>query len=298
MSARHKAKSVAAPLHGKAYAVYWSIYTDLPGRVPFRRLYWDRLKDAIGRPAKLVGISREVLWPSGLPSHELRAEAWRFACAGSTFDIVADTLDAAFRVAPRWRLLTAPNESDEVLELIWDRPAAAVDASPLPFSSLTSILVVIRADTGFGIRPGCILRNGERSKRSFKVPLIAAAPPQGSLVVDWHMHVQTSTKRQLMETHWPPLQARFGGDAELVELEKRSGDTGPFRFLVRQTLAGITAAEAMVATLTNAGGLDLEQIERSETVVRLRGSKGSVPPGRASAILGFEANWHAETSPS
>lgn len=54
------------------YAVYWSIYTDLRGREQFRRLYWEKLKDLIGRPAKLVGIEREELWPSGKPSRELR----------------------------------------------------------------------------------------------------------------------------------------------------------------------------------------------------------------------------------
>lgn len=59
--------SIARP-----YATYWSTYTDLRGRNQFRNLYWDKFKDLIGRPAKLVGIERERLWPSGKPSHGIQ----------------------------------------------------------------------------------------------------------------------------------------------------------------------------------------------------------------------------------
>jgi hypothetical protein len=111
----------------RPYAASWSTYTDLRGRNQFRNLYWDKYKDLIGRPAKLVGIEREDLWPSGKPSRELRCNIWRFLSANSDADAIADMIRAAFRIAPVWRVLTPPrldlphdNDGHELVELIWD----------------------------------------------------------------------------------------------------------------------------------------------------------------------------------
>ncbi len=156
----------AAP---QPYAVYWSIYTDLRGRQQFRKLYWDRLKDLIGRPAKLVGIEREELWPSGLPAPELRCHVWRFYKADSLSDVILETMRAAFRVAPTWRILIPPQKDAtdaESFEILWDRKPEHVASGQLPLPLLNSIMIGLHRDTGFRIGPGYTVEGDLRPANS------------------------------------------------------------------------------------------------------------------------------------
>lgn len=289
---KHKVRTPAIDDGAKPYSVYWSIYTDLPGRVAFRKLYWNRLNDAIGRHAHLTGVEREEEWPSQLPSHELRAHVWQHMRTLLFAEAIATMFDAAMRVAPRWRVTSAPQPAskvfDTVFELVWDR-VPDQEGLVLPFPALTSIMMQVNAGAGRIIRRGFMAYGDDAPLLG--TPLTRTANEQGTLTIDWQLQVQTSTKRQLMETHWPPLLARFGGSAEIIAMDKRSGETGPFSFTVRQTISGITAAEATFATLSNAGSLKVEQIERSEAAMRLRGVQG-----KASAIMAFDATWQRDSS--
>lgn len=104
------------------------------------------------------------------------------------------------------------------------------------------------------------------------------------------MQVQTSTKQSLMETHWPKLRQRFSaGTTEMVDLQKRSGDKGPFRFTIRQTVEGVTANEATVLALLHAEG----QISRDTSTdggFTLRGDSGSSSCSGYD-VEAFEARW-------
>ena len=279
----------------QAYAVYWSIYTDWRGRRDFRKLYWDRLKDAIGRPAKLVGIEREDQWPSGLPSHELRCHVWRFFRAASDADATAETLRSIMRVAPEWRILSPSSrlDEDDLIEMIWDRnPQGSDRASELPFPKLTSILVSLKRDTGFRVRAGFTVRCGGEKERPTTSSLCAPLRAKGSIRAIWQMQVQTSTKRELMETHWPLLQRRFGGEAaELIDLEKRRGDVGPFRFSVCQSLASVTETEAIMAVLEQCAGLIVSVETPRKRAFVIRGRSDRPDPTNAHWLRGFEATW-------
>ncbi len=120
--------------------------------------------------------------------------------------------------------------------------------------------------------------------------MIAAARMHGSLVIDWHMQVQTSTKQSLLETHWPKLQQRFSaGTTEMVDLQKRSGETGPFRFTVRQTVEGVTANEATVLALLHAEG-QISRDTSTDGAFALRGDSGSSSCSGYD-VEAFEARW-------
>lgn len=276
---RRRQQQVTADEAGQAYAVYWSIYTDLRGRNHFRDLYWDKLKDLIGRPAKLVGIEREDLWPSGKPSAELRCHVWNFFEAETSAEAIVEVVRAAMRVAPGWRILTfRPEADDEVFEMIWDRPRAG--ASDLPLPRLTSILVSIHHDTGFRIEPGG--RSASNVKRTSRK--LVAVRRMGTLQAEWEFQVQTSTKRELLETHWPLLQRRFAGTTtEMFDLAKRSGDIGPFYFKVRQVVSGATEAEAV--------GYLLQQSYRMLLSLDHDKSGGFVMRGRSDAPDSTNAHW-------
>jgi hypothetical protein len=99
----------------------------------------------------------------------------------------------------------------------------------------------------------------------------------------WSAEVQTSTKRSLMDTHWPVLQARFAPHAtEMVDLETRSGDIGPFCFKVQQTLAEPTEADAIAACLRLAVGMKVSL--RPTLDSRLEALNGRLYGGHRGAI--------------
>jgi len=279
----------------KPYAVYWSIYTDHRGRQHFRQLYWDRLKDLIGRPAKLVGIEREEHWPSKRPVRELRCHVWRHFRARSDAEAIVETLRAASRVAPVWRVMIAPRpeRSDDPLHqplsIIWDRHPDRADLEQLPLPLLSSILVQIHRDTGFRIRPGIQVLGGGEKERPTGIPLLDEPQDRRFYAVTWRMQVQTSTKRSLMETHWPRLQNRFGTHAEMVDLERRSGETGPYKFSIRQDLRDVTESEAVARILAQASGLRISLTMADDgSIACLRGIHDRAPVGTYS-VMGFEA---------
>lgn len=284
------------PSDHQSYAVYWSIYTDFRGRQQFRKLYWDRLKDLIGRPAKLIGIEREALWPSGAPSHELRCHVWRFFMADNFEHAVAETMRAASRVAPDWRVVNAPrtapppDRTDELFVLNWCRDAVGQSSTDLPLSKLTDIQVSLNVDTGFRVRPGFTIAGGGDKERPALAMLPRRENARRTYAAEWRMQLQTSTKRELLETHWPQLQAWFGEGAEMIELEKRSGDTGPFQFKVRKVWLDVTEDWFVTTVLTRCGGLHvILEAGRSGEVTKLRGALrgGGVP--RTSMVLGLVA---------
>lgn len=289
---RSKLKPVSAPEAGQAYAVYWSIYTDLKGRTQFRDLYWDRLKDLIGRPAKLVGIEREDLWPSGRPSPELRCHVWTFIRAASSEEAISETVRAAMRVAPGWRILTVrPEDDDETFEMVWDRPRDGAP-SELPLPRLTSILASVHHDTGFRIYPGG--RSAGSLQRSSRT--IVPNQGRGTFAATWDFEVQTSTKRELMEAHWPILSRRFGDDGvELIDLQKRGGDVGPFRFKLRHVVKEVAQSEAMLMVLHQSEGMVLSVEDRGSSVVLL-GRRDVPDRTKAHWLKSFEVCWQAENT--
>lgn len=278
------------------YAVYWSIYTDLRGREQFRKLYWEKLKDLIGRPAKLVGIVREEIWPSGAPSHELRCHVWRYCSADEVEHAVAETMRAAYCVAPEWRVLTMPrfnspeDRGDELFVIDWYRDAEEAQTSKLPLPKLTTIQISLNRDTGFKVMPGYTVRGSGRCERPGPALPARLIQSPRTYTAEWRMQVQTSTKRELMETHWPILQSRFGEAAEMVDLQKRSGDVGPFKFSIRNVWADLTEDTFVTAVLARSGGLHVS-CERDETgsLVTMRGVRRHDGGPDAHQLLGFDA---------
>ena len=281
------------------YAVNWSIYTDLRGRRQFHNLYWDKLKDIIGRPAKLIGIEREDLWPSERPSRELRCHVWRYFSASGDGNAVCETLSAAFRVAPEWRVLIAaqphPNQDEadyELFEIVWNRAADDVSSEQLPLPQLTSIMVGVHGDRGFRIRPGYTIEGGGQRERPRAMSVSNPQGVRGSFVVHWDLHVQTSTKRELMETHWPLLQRRFGGEgAEMIDLEKRAGDIGPFKFRIKQVLYDVLECEFLLSVLAHSEGMHISKNALlTGAPIALRGENRGPYPMDAHRVLGFETS--------
>ncbi len=285
------------PSDHQSYAVYWSIYTDFRGRQQFRKLYWDRLKDLIGRPAKLIGIEREYLWPSGAPSHELRCHVWRNFSAASDTEAISYTFRSACRVASAWKPFAAPvwdpmgsQANDDVFEMVWYRNTDNRASDQLELPCLTTIMVSVRRDMGFRVRPGFTVAGGGASEPDLSHPVLSRHVSQGNFAVTWHVHVQTSNKRALMETHWPLLQDRFGKDAEMIDLEKRSGDIGPFKFSIRQSLPLIGDDELIRKLLDQSDGLAVTlQTATDGGVTSMRGVRSGSRPLVAHALMGFDA---------
>jgi hypothetical protein len=285
----------------RPYAVYWSIYTDLPGRRLFKLLYWDRLKDLIGRPAKIYGVEREKLWLSGLPSNELRYHVWHFFCAHNDEEAIGEMLRASARIAPEWTIFNGPTihtptdqdcESEDVLELIWYRDSGRYPRqTELPLPRLSTIMISLKRDTGFEIGKGDTVRQRSDGQRPTARLTLSARHDRGSYRIMWKMQVQTSTKRELMETHWPIIRQQFGGDCvQMVELEKRSGDVGPFKFSVQQDFDNLTDDEMISRVLSHCGGMNVWlEVVPEGTIAAFRGVQRAPVPANARVALEFSA---------
>jgi hypothetical protein len=113
--------------------------------------------------------------------------------------------------------------------------------------------MTLHRDTGFRIGYG---RGCGPKDRLYGTPSVLTTEAHTSYEVHWQVSVQTATKHSLMEKHWPLLKARFGGDrAEMVELDKRSGDGGPFSFKIRQRFAEVTEDDLLRAVMPQATGM-------------------------------------------
>jgi hypothetical protein len=281
----------------QAYHAYWSIYTDLPSRVAFRKLYWEKLKDIVGRPAKLVRIDREMDWPPVRPMRELRCHVYSHFAARTPAEAVTDTLARASKLAFRWQVLDVSEALHDktVAEFVWNRsvarePAGPADSAdgggPLP---LVSVMVSLLADQGDRLRPGMTMCGGGERERPSERRVVSPDPSRRDYTASWSAEVQTSTKRSLMETHWPALETRFAPHPiEMVELETRQGDVGSFRFKVRQTLADTTEAEAIAACLHLAAGMKVSLTATTDS--RLEALSGQLygPHGGAVRIGDFK----------
>lgn len=277
-------------------AVYWSIYTDLRGREQFRKLYWDKLKDLIGRPAKLVGIEREESWQIGKPSHELRCHVWRYFSTDDLAQAVAETMRAAHRVATEWCVFTPPrtaspdDRDDELFVINWYRDAQGTHVAKLPLPKLTTIQISLNRDTGFRVRPGYTISGGGGRERPRQKSHVSPDRMQRCYTVTWHMKVQTSTKRELMEKHWPILQSRYGAGAEMVDLEKRSGDVGPFKFSIRNVWADVAGDTFVTAVLARSGRLHVScECDETGSLVTMRGVRRHDGGPNAHQLMGFDA---------
>lgn len=73
--------------------------------------------------------------------------------------------------------------------------------------------------------------------------------------ISFSIYLQTSTKRDLIDLHWPLIRQRLGGTAELGEVAKRSGDTGPFHFFATMTIESAAWQHAVVDAICLAGAI-------------------------------------------
>ncbi len=142
----------------------------------------------------------------------------------------------------------------------------------MPLPKLTDIHISLNRDTGFRARPGYTIAGGGEGERPRHKSYVSADKVHRCYAVTWHLQVQTSTKRELMVTHWPILQSRYGEAAEMVDLEKRSGDIGPFKFSIRNVWSDVAEDTFVTAVLARSGGLHVT-CGRDETgsLVTMRG---------------------------
>lgn len=280
----------------RPYAVYWSVYTDLRGRTQFRDLYWDKLKDLIGRPAKLVGIEREK-WLGSEMDRELRCHVWRHFRAMSDAEGVLESIRAMYRIAPVWQLLDAPIRqprggmyNDELFEAVWYRDWHEESRCMLPLPRLTTVMVSVMQDSGFRIGKGYTVNRTAASDRPLLPVVVQPEGTKRAFLVRWRIEVQTSTKRELMDIHKSNIERRFGPDAKLVEVDKRGGDVGPFNCCVQRRFNSLSDEEMCFNMLLLSGGLlQLREAAPDGSIAKLRGLEGHRQVSDPYRLLGSEA---------
>lgn len=239
------------------YFAYWSIYTDLT-RIPFRKLYWPQLKEIVGPTSRLLHrIEREENYWLRRPMRELRCHAYSFFRARRPADALGHVVKRASGLGALWQVLQASVDSgaDSISEMLWDRHNAnrpGFDHSPGTLPMLLDVMVSLRVDDGDWLGGGHTRLRKHAQTRPEPRPLIeiGAGLGSGQLEAMWQVETQTSTKKELLEEHWPRLRQTFTDPlAEMCNLQKRAGDIGPFRYQVRQTFDAPTAADVLAACL-------------------------------------------------
>ncbi len=85
---------------------------------------------------------------------------------------------------------------------------------------------------------------------------VVAAGPRGAFEVCWRYRVQTSTKRELTDEHCPRLLSALGSErSALIDVDKRTDDTGPFQLTIRQRFDDATVGEVMSKVFAHAVGM-------------------------------------------
>lgn len=70
--------------------------------------------------------------------------------------------------------------------------------------------------------------------------------------ISWSFYVQTSTKKKLLEEHWPNITMRWDIALEIDEIEKRENDTGPFHIYATMTIDAPDDRQAVTVCLEKA----------------------------------------------
>jgi hypothetical protein len=111
-------------------------------------------------------------------------------------------------------------------------------------------------------------------------------------IISWSFYVQTSTKKKLLEEHWPKIVDWLGTKTTLGDIEKRDEEKGPFHLWATTPLSAGSEPEAVLRCLELALRFSspwyVAGIER-DVHMRLTGFiggwKGSPTPGKHLPIV-------------
>ncbi len=249
---------MSADANEQADVAYWSIYTDLPGRVAFRKLYWDEVKDIIGRPATLVAIEREDDWTLKRPSRELRCHAYSYFRAASSSEAIADVVRRANMFGKPWLVFGADHFLDpdaDIADLVWYRGLSPEDGlwagfpeSETRLPCLTSVMVNLSIDRGDRLRAGYTIRGRGHKERPTQVRRVASEAGVVAFTARWLVEIFAANETEMLGRCWTELQQKFDtGLVEIVDIEHPSGEGMPFRLRVRHALAETTEGEAIAS---------------------------------------------------
>jgi hypothetical protein len=121
-------------------------------------------------------------------------------------------------------------------------------------------------------------------------------------VISWSFYVQTSTKKKLLEEHWPKIIEWLGTETTLGEVVKRVENKGPFHLFATTPVKVGSEAEAVLRCLELALAFSwpwhvacIERDDQKRITGFLGGWKGSGTPGKhmppivSAVFLMFEA---------
>jgi hypothetical protein len=256
----------------------------------------------IGRPVKLAGIEREMDYRAMRPMRELRAHAYSHFRADNRADALVHVLRSASQLGQPWMNLNSGISLDperDVAEPVWYRGLkpgeekwADYPESQTPNPALTTVMVTLRVDTGNRLRRGYTIIGDGENERPASLPNVSNCTEQvpNRLVAIWSAETTTSKKQTLFETHGPALQHTFRlGTAELINVEKRSSEVGPYRYRVRQTLDDFAENAVIAACLQRSQDMHICYSDtRCGSQPILTGIRRCAPASGASQLTGFE----------
>lgn len=90
--------------------------------------------------------------------------------------------------------------------------------------------------------------------------------PSRNFNMDFDIRIQTSTKRKLLDYHWPKFKdAWFKGDIDLIDITDGPHKLLPYKLTARRSLTAVTDDEAIAACLTHTAGHNLRSEFNSRT---------------------------------
>lgn len=113
--------------------------------------------------------------------------------------------------------------------------------------------------------------------------------------ISWSFYVRTSTKKKLVNEHWPQILDRLGPTTILREVMPRPGNRGPFHIFAITPLVASSEADAVWSCLKLALSFlgpwyvaEMARDKQGRLTSFLAGWKGPDNPGKGLAIVSAE----------
>ncbi len=282
-------------------AAWWSFYVRAWSRRRLRVKHLRALEVLLGHRIQVTRIERQKRRPG-----VYLVEAWSNIDTPTVERAAMYVLRQVSRFTSSVRqsqclLFENDEEEDDLVAFYWDEP----ELTDLPGFVSSGVLLKLWPDdpgsdwaAAAGPADRICMELVMFSQTLRSRPLMVLQPialPLRKFVMDLDIHVQCSTKEKLVQRHWPAfLEHRLGGEAELIAIETRSFDQGPFKVHARRHLECMADDQAIGHCLALTGGKRLViECDPSGRLIRLSATTDP-PTGLVTGIVGYTVRPAAE----